>query len=86
MPNGKPGDHPYTDVVLHGRDVYSKRADELVREIASLVGDRERRALADMLFLQYNEFEKPDVERLERVLIEMRDKARSDARARGYEA
>ncbi len=33
MPNGKPGDHPYTDIVLHRTDVYGREIDELVREI-----------------------------------------------------
>ena len=36
MANGKPGDHPYTDIVVHGRRVYSELADDLVRRIADL--------------------------------------------------
>jgi hypothetical protein len=38
MPNGKPGDHPYTDIVIHGRDVY-------------LSDDKTQRKLADLLEL-----------------------------------
>ena len=79
MPNGKPGDHPYTDIVIHGRDVYSPRAASLVREIAGLVDDKSRRKLADMLFLEYNDFGAPDVPRLEQVLTEMRDHAKRAA-------
>jgi len=85
MPNGKPGDHPYTDITIHGRDVYSKRAAALVREIASLVDEKTRRQLADLLYSEYNEFLKPDVAKLERVLTEMRDNAKRDARNRGFE-
>jgi len=85
MPNGKPGDHPYTDIMIHGRDVYSKRAAALVREIASLVDEKTRRQLADLLYSEYNEFLKPDVAKLERVLTEMRDDAKRDARSRGFE-
>jgi hypothetical protein len=33
MPNGAPGDHPYIDIVSHGRSVYRPDIDELVREI-----------------------------------------------------
>ena len=51
MPNGKPGDHPYTDIMIHGRDVYSRRAAALVRKIASLVDEKTRHELADLLFL-----------------------------------
>ena len=36
MPNGKPGDHPLTDV-LHGMTGYSKEADALIREISRLL-------------------------------------------------
>ena len=85
MPNGKPGDHPYTDIVVHRRNVYSKLAADLVREIASLVDEKSRRQLADLLFSEYNEFEKPDVGKLERVLTIMRDKAKGDTKNRGFE-
>ncbi|MFC4405402.1 hypothetical protein [Haloarchaeobius iranensis] len=36
MPNGKPGDSPYTDIVTHGRDVYSTEVDDLIRDLDSL--------------------------------------------------
>ena len=36
MPNGRPGDHPLTDLLKHGRTVYGARADQCIREIASL--------------------------------------------------
>lgn len=85
MPNGKPGDHPYTDIVTHGRDVYSPRAASLVREIATLSDDKAHRKLADLLYSEYNEFDHPDVPKLEIVLAEMRDTALRDARERGFE-
>jgi hypothetical protein len=85
MPNGKPGDHPYTDIVTHGRDVYSARAANLVREIAKLSDDRTGRKPADMLNSEYNEFDRPDVSQLEIVLTEIRDRALRDARERGFE-
>jgi hypothetical protein len=85
MPNGKPGDHPYTDIVTYGRDVYSPRAASLVREIAKLSDDKAQRKLADLLNSEYNEYHRPDVRKLEAVLTEMRDKALQDARERGFE-
>ena len=36
MPNGRPGDHPLTDLLKHGQSVYGARADQCIREIASL--------------------------------------------------
>ena len=36
MPNGKPGDSPYTDIVTHGRDIYSPAVDDLIRELDAM--------------------------------------------------
>ena len=83
MPNGKPGDHPYTDIVLHGLSVYTPAIDALVREIANLGG---RDEISDMLLLESNEYSRPDVAKLERVLTEIRDRRARDARERGWEA
>ncbi len=85
MPNGKHGDHPFTDIIIHGRNVYSPRAANLVREIAKLCDDKAQRKLADLLFFEYNEFDNPDVKKLEAVLTEMRDNALQEARERGFE-
>ena len=85
MPNGKTGDHPYTDVVIHGREVYSAKADALIRELATLADDGTRRALQDRLLSEFNEYHNPDVSRLERVLSEMRDRFKREARDRGFE-
>ena len=85
MPNGKIGDHPFTDIVIHGRDVYSPVADALVREIASLADDKTRRELEDLLFSKYNEYSRPNVAQLERVLTELRDRLLNEAHGRGFE-
>jgi hypothetical protein len=86
MPNGKVGDHPYTDIVIHGREVYSANADALVREIANLADERTRRELQNRLFVEFNEFRNPDVAKLERILIKLRDRLKREARNRGFEA
>ena len=85
MPNGKPGDHPFTDIVNHGLDVYSSQVAKLVREIAKLASDQERRKLSDLLYQEYNEYSNPDIEELERVLTDLHDKLLRDARERGWE-
>jgi hypothetical protein len=33
MPNSKPGDHPLTDIIVHGREVYGTETDDLIRGI-----------------------------------------------------
>ena len=85
MPNGKPGDHPYTDIVVHGQDVYSPKAASLVREIARLADDRTKRTLQDLLLGEFNDLRSPNVPKLEQLLTDMRDKLRRDAKERGYE-
>ena len=85
MPNGKVGDHPYTDIVIHGRDVYSAKADALVREIAGLADEPTRRALQARLLFEFNEFRSPDVAKLEGILTELRDQLKREALNRGFE-
>ncbi len=34
--NGKPGDHPLTDILVHKLEIYGPEADNLVREISEL--------------------------------------------------
>ena len=85
MPNGKVGDHPYTDIMIHGREIYSAQVRALVREIASLADEKTRHELADMLMRDFNEFASPDLPKLEHVLTTMRDRLLAEARERGYE-
>ena len=41
MAAGGPGDHPVSDIISWGRQVYGDPADELIREIARLCSQRE---------------------------------------------
>ncbi len=43
MANGKPGDHPLTDILWHGMEVYGPEADELIRKMSRLSSPRELR-------------------------------------------
>ena len=40
MPNGRPGDHPLTDIVTHHIETYSKRADDIVRDLAVILSNK----------------------------------------------
>jgi hypothetical protein len=39
--NGKPGDHPLTDILSYKLEVYGQEADELIRKIGELTSPRE---------------------------------------------
>ena len=36
MPNGKSGDHPVTDIVVHGQAAFGGRLDELIAELNAM--------------------------------------------------
>jgi hypothetical protein len=39
--NGKPHDHPLTDIFIHRIEVYGEEADDLIRKIGTLCSRRE---------------------------------------------
>ena len=41
MVNGKPGDHPLTDILNHRIETYGSEADELIRKSGELSSPRE---------------------------------------------
>jgi hypothetical protein len=41
MANGKPGDHPLSDILVHKTKVYGEETDDLIRKIAELCSRRE---------------------------------------------
>ena len=43
MPNGKPGDHPLTDIFKHRIEAYGAEADDLIRRIGDLSSSDELR-------------------------------------------
>ena len=38
MPNGKPGDHPYTDILHYGSSEFGEPVDGLVKELSKMPG------------------------------------------------
>ena len=41
MPNGRPHDHPLTDILVHSISVYGEQTDSLIRKIAGLCSHQE---------------------------------------------
>ena len=37
MPNGKPGDHPRTDLLIHNIEVYGNKIDDVLRSLLKLM-------------------------------------------------
>lgn len=85
MPNGRLGDYPFTDIIVHRRAVYSARVDDLVRRVAKLSSDAQCRQLADMLIQEFNEYSDPDLPELERRLVALLDQREVEAKMRGWE-
>jgi hypothetical protein len=76
--NGKKGDHPLTDILIHNLRTYSPKADSLVKEIVNLGGRRELERTFDLMV-------PPPISIFERRLQEMRDGLWKEAKARGWE-
>lgn len=51
MPNGKPGDHPFTDILHVGHSEYGEPVDGFVQRLATLPGfERVRSRVASILW------------------------------------
>lgn len=78
MPNGKSGDHPRTDLLLHGADVFSPEADRLIREIVRVGGEEELDGLFDW-------FNPPGLPQLQQDIQAVYDRLLIEAKARGWD-
>ena len=76
--NGKPGDHPLTDILVHQLTVYSPQIDELIRTIVAVGGQQELENRFDL-------FAPPPLEQFGVELSEMLSRLEEEARARGWE-
>jgi hypothetical protein len=50
MPNGRPGDHPLSDVLIHHHRVFGDEIDDLIHEIAQLATWKAFEGLEDLMF------------------------------------
>ena len=50
MPNGKPGDHPLTDIVVHNARLFGAEIDDKVRQIYSGASPELRSHLAALFY------------------------------------
>jgi hypothetical protein len=75
MPNGKPGDHPLTDIVVHGMEVFGASCDDLIREIVRIGGQAELDARFDLFRLdpRFGRADSGDIATLEDGLRRLRD-------------
>ena len=64
MPNGKPGEHPITDMLVHDMPVFSPRIDALIGDIVALGGGTD-------LETEFDLFAPPSGKEFERPLTEM---------------
>jgi hypothetical protein len=77
MPNGKPGDSPYTDIANHRAEIYGSDIDALTREIEKAGGDSVRRAVFDLLWDYYPCSGTPNLNELHEKLIALKATGKS---------
>lgn len=78
MSNGKHGDHPLTDILIHKIPVFSPSVDKLVVEIAKFVPSYRLREM-------FNWFSPPSLPEFEEQLIEVLNKLKKEAKEKGWE-
>ena len=79
MPNGKVGDHPLTDIVVHKRRTFSAEIDSLIRKIVELGGRKH-------LETRFNFFALPAKSEFKKALEEVKLKLEEDAKTRDAKA
>ena len=78
MPNGKPGDHPRTDLTLHKMRVYGEPTDSMLKNLIRLMGAHRFDEWFNPLWSQSPE----QIQKAARAKLGVVEK---DARARGWE-
>ena len=77
--NGKKGDQPITDILLHNLPTYSPKADALIKEIVQLGGRAELESTFDLMVPP-----RP-IAPFEQKLQKFRDRLYRDAKQRGWD-
>ena len=78
MPNGKPGDHPRTDLTIHNMVVYGKPTDGILKRLIKLMGQHRFDDWFNPIWNKSKE-EIAEAAKAELVIVE------KDARHRGWE-
>jgi len=78
MVNGKTGDHPLTDIILHRVAVFTPEIDNLVFRISKLMPRKELDELIDW-------FAPPPTDKFEQILRERYESLTKEAKERGWE-
>ncbi|AXK82613.1 hypothetical protein DW352_20050 [Pseudolabrys taiwanensis] len=82
MPNGKPGDHPLTDIVMHRMPMFGGEIDDKVRKLDAIVSNELRDVLATVVyFWPWGERTPTDPHALSAILDSLQRCAEKQARA-----
>jgi hypothetical protein len=74
MPNGRPGDHPLTDILHYNSPVFGSKIDDLVRVLARTSGYKQvHDRIANLLYENWPYWENvtPDYDGVYRELLEI---------------
>lgn len=74
MPNGRHGDHPLTDILLHGHSTYPADIDDIVKKLAASPRFNDvRERVAQILWDDWPSWAnaKPDFAKVRRALLDI---------------
>ena len=80
MPNGKPGDHPITDLMIHHFSVYGEPLDTELRQLGELMSYHR---LCD--WFEKGQYWTAPKEKLEPIVVAKLETLKRDAQDRGWE-
>jgi hypothetical protein len=80
MPNGKPGDHPITDLMIHHLSVYGEPLDTELKQLGELMSYHR---LCD--WFEQGQYWTTPKEKLEPIVVAKLDTFKRDAQNRGWE-
>ena len=75
MPNGRPGDHPLTDILHYRASAFGPEIDSLVRELSGMPGfEGQRGRVADLLWDHWPQWQNviPDLDKVQSQLRTIR--------------
>ena len=72
MPNGRPGDHPYTDIVIHGHTMFSSKVTEIVEAVDDVGPRSAKQEVRTLLWITPKNSSDEEVKRLEEALERIR--------------
>lgn len=73
MPNGKPGDHPLSDLLNHGIMMFDEELDQLIIKLMMDTRNLETKNQVRAMILEYDALKQLDPEQRRQLIVELEE-------------